>query len=828
MTAPAPVKPRPVGKHKGALLDARYATQLERKAKRLSTFATQIEILGANEAADKLVEEAVAYAYEKGLVTLDVETAAKKEWAHIEEAALDPYLGRIVLMQLGDTERQYLIWWETISKFAKQRILGLWCDPAVKKAGVNLKYDSKMLIGNEGFEWRGAGLLDAQLIEQILACGLTGDIGFTIKQTGMGPMMERWWGVELVKDDDVRMAWGELTPGVWHAPGETEEQGRIRKNYAADDCCAPILLLERQIPWIRELDLVRTLKLEMEFLPELAEMECRGMWMNRDEWAVLCREAEEGLAKAEAQLDHLFDVKVTYRTDMNGKVEVTRDKNYGSTDELKDLVHDWMLKNYGVEVIFTNAHFKAALIRAGMNPDRLDRLFVPRMVDNPDKEGSQMKVGYPKMNDYIVGSEHTDALWGSYRGKLPETAFAMTDTESDTFRLMKIIFVHENKDEIDLDLLPTNFGLPTELVEPILAFRDNNTKLSRYAWSWIGDPKIPGDTGLVNPITGRVHTDTTQTAADTGRLTTRPNFQNLPAKQAYRGVFQPRKGYKMIGADFSQIEPRIIGEISQAPTYMRVFWSEMPGTPGFEYWCGDTVTEPLDLYGSVGADIGVLPPDAARKSVAKKPEHSKGRKKSKIAVLGLGYGQQKKKFYISYLLDMGAFFPKSESDALFDGFWSAAQEVQAALDALSEIAWPGGDEFRGKKQTRKKSPRATWHPYVDKRVTWSESLGGRKRFFDITQKDYSYTVGRNHPIQSTGADILKETVIYTNREFRKRGLQAYIILTAHDELLGEVIEYQAEEAKRIMEQVMSKVGQRYCPHVPITADGYIGDFWIKD
>ena len=805
---------RPAGRFHGYRLDALTASQEERREAGLATTGTIIEIIGNGHDADTLIEEAVVYAYDKEVTTFDCETTG-----------LDPLTDKIILVQMGDGDRQYLIWWQTISEHAKANIKEMWCNPNVKKVGVNLKFDAKMLLGNEGLDWRGAGLLDCQIIEQLLNCGLMGEIGLTMKMTGMGPMADRWLGITLVKDEDVRTGWGDLEPGVW---GKDEESARIKRNYAADDVPVPMLLLKKQVPWIRELGLVKTLKLEMAFLPELAESEVRGLYLDRDEWTKLCWEAEEGLAKAERDLDTLFDVKVTYRTDMDGTVEITRDKNYASGEELKDLIRQWMLDNYAVEVISCNRHFVTALLKQGMNPDRLNKVFEQKMVPNPDKPGSEKKVGYPNMSDYIDGSDHVESVWEKYRSKLPEHAFAMTDTESKTLKLLKIIYNHPNKNEIDLTILPTAFGLPPELIDPLLAYRDYTTKVSRYAWSWIGDPRIAGDHGIVHPRTGRIHTDTTQAAADTGRTTTRPNFQNLPAKQAYRQCIRAPEGRKIIGADFSQIEPRIIGEISSCRTYMRVFWSEKPGTAGFDYWCGTDVKEPLDLYGAVGADIGVLPQDAARKSVAKKPENSKGRKKSKIAALGLGYGMQKKKFYVSYMLDMGTFALKEESDELFDGFWSAVSEVKESLDALSNIAYPGPEESRNGRVIKRKSPRACWHPFAEDRVTWSESLGGRRRFFTADQAGHSWTQGRNHPIQSTGADILKETVVEVARVFRERKLDAYIVLTAHDELLGEASIADAAAAAKIMEEQMSIVGERYCPHVPITAEAYVADFWQKD
>lgn len=813
-------------KWKDGYLDVLKLSDAERKARKLSSNQTIIEILGwgPDGVKDGLEEvtKMASWARQQHVITMDSETGAKEEYASDDWAALDPYKGKIVLFQVGNEERQYLIWWDTISEEAKAVVMDLWMDEKVRKVGVNLKFDQRMIFGDRGMHARGANLYDTQIIEQILTAGLIGDIGFAMKLSGMGAMALRWLGIKLVKDEDVRTGWAKMLPGQWVGPRESyasdEEyeqakvEGQVKKYYAADDLVIPVKILQCQLPWIRHFELVKTLKLEMKFLVDLAEMEVRGLPIDWDAWEALVVEAIEGYKKAQRDLDKLFNVEVTYRVDANGDVEVFRDKNYGSGDELKDLIRNWMWEHQRVDVICSNKHFKDSLAEAGMNPSRLEMLFEKKLVPNPDKPGSNMQVGYERMADYIEGSEHVPSHWLRFLPKLSgreesQGTFTLTSTETPVLKLMKII--HETpKDQIeDFPEIPTKIGLPPELVDPILALRKYGTLIQRYGYAW---------KDLIHPVTGRVHTDTTQAAADTGRLTTRPNFQNLPADQRYRAAAcKAPAGRKIIGADWSQIEPRIIAELSQAKSYMKVFWSERPGTEGFARWCGTDVKGPLDLYGSVGADIGVLPPDAADKKIAKLPENSKGRKKSKIAVLGLGYGQGTSKFWISYLLDMGAYHPRQESDDLFNGFWAAAEEVKETLDRLSDIADP------------QRSKRKVLHPWNDQKVTYSETLGGRKRFYAPGAGGW-WTQSRNQPVQGSGADILKHTVVELNKEYRRRKLDAFLLLTAHDELIGEAAEHCAQEAADLMGEYMSKIGQLYCPHVPITAEAYVADIWVKD
>lgn len=813
----------------GPLTSVRDLTDEQRRARKLSSLQTIVDVVG-----DEKIPEVVAYAREKGLVGFDTEIAAREEFANRPDAWKSPHTARIILTQIGDLDRQYIIWWETLSEESKAVIATLWNESTPKKAVVNGKYDAKMFLVDRGLDARVTGAYDCQLIEQILGCGLLGvDIGHTQKLTGMGAMSERWLGLTLLKDEEVRTGWEFMTPGKWwpteaeHAEAlrngmetrsyeDVKREGEIKRYYAADDVVVPIHLLQRQLPWIRELGLVETLKIEMEFLPVLAEMEVRGLQMDWPAWVQLIKEAEEKYTKAQRDLDALFEVKVTYRVDMEGHVEISRDKNYSSNEELVDLINAWMWKHRGIDVIGKNQHLRDALERGGMNASRLDKLFASFMVPNPDKPGAQMKVGYPHMTDYLTGASWQEGdkrrsvpdLWKRYKDKLSEHAFLLTTTDAKMLKLLRIL--HETPNDVidDLDYIPTKYGLPPELVNPILDYRKYGKLLGTYGYNF---------KDFINPVTERIHPDTTQCASDTGRLSSsEPNFQNLPGKAAYRAaVCRARPGYKIVGADFSQIEPRIIGQLSNCRTYMKVFWSDRPGTEGFKFWCGDDVTEVLDLYGTVGAGMGVLPPEGAKKSVAKLPESKPGRQKSKIAALGLGYGTGPPKFHLTYIRDTNEYARRSETDGIFNSFWSAAQEVKQTLDHFSDLADP--DE----------SKRRVYHPFAGDTITWSETLGGRKRYFTSDSFQW-WTQGRNHPIQGAGADILKRTCVEFGQWMWKEGIDGFLILTAHDELLAEVRADQAERVKQAMEFFMAKVGQRYCPNVPITAEGYVDDVWVKD
>jgi DNA polymerase I-like protein with 3'-5' exonuclease and polymerase domains len=756
----------------------------------LSTTDTIVEVVGDN----ALVLEAVEYMRSRKVGSFDLETTG-----------FDPFLDEIVLAQVGDEKCQYLIWWQTIDPAP---LLELLADEEVCKVGVNLKFDLRFILAKYGILTPIENVADAQLIDQVLHCGLTGSVGQTLRMTGMEALAARWLGLKLPKDEELRTGWGRMEPGNWthYSDGEEIPQGDAKRYYAADDVTVPMQVIRCQKPWIKHLGLGKTVRLEHAFLPVLAEVEVRGLTRDRDKWNALAREAEEKAVKAQRELDRIFEVTTTILEDEDGNVEYFRDKNYGSSDQLRDLIREWMAKHYGVDVILSNKHFRESLEKTGhIATGRLDKLFEKKLVPNPDKPGSNTQVAYPNMTDLV------EKLWDTYKAFLPEGAFHVLETDSKTFKFYRIL--HETPDhEIDRHM-PTTVGLPPELVNPILDSRDAATKLERYAWTW---------DDLVNPVTGKIHTSFTQAATDTGRMSSSPNFQNIPGDHRYRECFIAGKGNVFVGADYAQIEPRIIAEISGDPVYMRTFWSGHPLTPGYEFWCGDTVEEKLDLYVEVGKQVGLIPEHFTvvdckgdeEKGIEAILEGVEGRKQSKIVVLGLGYGTGKDKFHVMLILDSKQYHSKDYSDRLYDAFFQAVELVKRTLDNLSDLADP------------KKSKRKLWHPLVGDYVTYAETLGGRKRFFRDTAKGI-WTQSRNQPIQGTGGEIMKHAAVLLHRWRTAEGIEGGIVNMIHDEFMFEVREDQAALVREHMTRIMSKVGQSYCPHVPIDTDAYIEKFWVK-
>lgn len=774
-------------RHWGDFTDVTALSDEQRARRGLATMDSIIEVVGQ----DHLVKEAFEYALEKGLVGMDGETGG-----------FNAFKDELSLVQVGDAERQYLIWYQTVDPEYIDRI---WWDERICKVGVNLKFDIRFQYAQQGF--RGIrrpvkNVADALLIEQVLNCGLMGETGQTLKESGMGPMAKRWLGLELPKDEATRTGWHLMEPGNWERfrDGTPIPDGRKKKLYAADDIPIPLALVKKQKPWIKKLGLKATIAMEHRFLPVLAEIEHRGIKIDRDQWQALSDEAIEKLRIAQDKLDELFDVTRSIKIDRDGHGVVTRDRNFNSTEQLKDLVNEYMWDHHKVDVIFTNAHFERALRRnEKLNPARLDRLFQKRMEPDPEKPGKKKKVAYPKMSDVV------ENFWDLYSRYLPKGAFRLQKLDKDTLKLYRVVFETPD-DEVDPEF-PTTVGLPPTLVDPLLERSDASKKVGTYGTNWFE---------RMDETTGRVHASFLQAALATGRLSTQPNIQNLPRDERYRKAFVAAPGYIFVGRDWSSIEPRVQAQVSQDPFLMRVFWSECPGTAGYRKWCKDRPDGTLGLYTELGKTLGLVPKHLNEDNVKSDKKGAEGRQQSKVAELSLGYGTGDAKFFRAMVRELGKMLPFEYTSHLRRAYWDAKPLAKEAFDGFSALANP------------EISSRKVWHPYLEKEVCWAETIGGRKRFFSPTNEGW-WTQSRNMPIQGTaGGDILKVATILINEWAWENNLDIWVVNLIHDEFILECAEGLEDFAYEKLGQIMIDVAQHYCPDVPISSSGYKAHYWVKD
>jgi DNA polymerase-1 len=278
---------------------------------------------------------------------------------------------------------------------------------------------------------------------------------------------------------------------------------------------------------------------------------------------------------------------------------------------------------------------------------------------------------------------------------------------------------------------------------------------------------------LIHPQTGRVHTSFNQAVAATGRLSSSdPNLQNIPIRteigREIRRAFVAEPGYRLVSADYSQIELRVLAHLSDDDTLIAAF--------------------------ARGEDIH------DRTAMKVFGEHSglsahELRRRAKIINYALLYG----KTAFTLAKDIGV--PQEAAQAFIDAYFAGFPNVRGFID-----------------QT-----------LADARTTGvvKTMFGRRRPVPELTSKNFQIRaaaerVAVNLPIQGTAADILKRAMIDVHAGLRAAHPRARMILTVHDELLFEAPADQSEEVAAFVREKMSNA---VALKVPLDVDVGIGENW---
>lgn len=277
----------------------------------------------------------------------------------------------------------------------------------------------------------------------------------------------------------------------------------------------------------------------------------------------------------------------------------------------------------------------------------------------------------------------------------------------------------------------------------------------------------------VHPKTGRVHTSFNQTGTATGRLSSSdPNLQNIPAKTEVgvdiRRAFIAPPGKVLLGADYSQIELRVLAHLSGDEALIEAFQR------------GE------DLHRRTAAILFGVPLEAV---------DSRMRTIAKRVNFGIIYG------ITPYGLARDQGISQEEAKALIDRFFQAYPKVAEFVEKLVEEARNTG---------------------------YARTLFGRKRPLPGLRNPERRGIGQdrrnaiNTPIQGTAADLMKLAMLRIHKAWKDGKLPAEMILQIHDELVFEVAESDAEEAGKIVRELMEGVWEL---RVPLKVDIKVGRNW---
>lgn len=324
--------------------------------------------------------------------------------------------------------------------------------------------------------------------------------------------------------------------------------------------------------------------------------------------------------------------------------------------------------------------------------------------------------------------------------------------------------------KLGLDIPSTGEAILATLDHPVakllLQYRENEKLLTAFGENLLDK---------IHKKTGRIHPDFMQIGADTGRFAcSNPNLQQIPADSAFRSCFIPEPGYKFVVADYSQIELRIMAELSQDPVFLEAFRNNE------------------DLHTLTASQMYGIP----REQVDKKMRFN-----AKSINFGLMYGRGANS--LSIQLGVSA----EEAEKLLEKYFATYKKVKAWLDKVGREAVKKG---------------------------YSTTLSGRKRWYrelDPGDPGYQRAVshierqGKNTPIQGTSADMTKFALVGIYNALKEGRYDAFPIHTVHDEIVVEVREDQSEAIREIVEREMIKSGQMLLKLVPVKAEVKISSVW---
>ncbi len=313
----------------------------------------------------------------------------------------------------------------------------------------------------------------------------------------------------------------------------------------------------------------------------------------------------------------------------------------------------------------------------------------------------------------------------------------------------------------------TRLANKSDIVADILDFRQLQKLKSTYV------DALPQ---MINRKTGRIHTSYNQAVASTGRLSSNnPNLQNIPIRtergREVRKAFIPRDNdHIILSADYSQIELRIIAEISKDENMLDAFFKG------------------LDIHTATAARVYNIPLEEV---------NSTQRRNAKAVNFGIIYGQS------AFGLSQNLGIPRKEAAEIIENYFNTYPNIKKYMNDTMQFARENG--------------------YV-------ETIMGRRRYLrDInsanqTVRGFAERNAINAPIQGSAADMIKIAMIRIHKEIKDQKLNSKMTMQVHDELVFDVIRTESGAMKKIISEGMKNAIKM---EVPILVEIGEGNNWLE-
>lgn len=264
------------------------------------------------------------------------------------------------------------------------------------------------------------------------------------------------------------------------------------------------------------------------------------------------------------------------------------------------------------------------------------------------------------------------------------------------------------------------------------------------------------------------------------------NLQQIPARGELagiiRGAFPASEGYKMVCADYSGFEVAIIAEFSDDGVWL------------------DALNHNKDLHGELCSRTFNIPLSDVRKPFPLKPDMSY-RDIQKILTFGVAYGMSEYKLAATLYIDV------KKAKKILKNFLNGIPQVKKFLNTVGELA-----VRRGYIAT----------PQPLRRIRWFEPHNDNFKEIEAIRRK-----GKNTPIQSTNANLIKLAMVNLQEEIDKNNWDVHLLLSIHDEVLAEARIGQEDEWAKVQQKIMEESAYTVLKKVKISAEPKISDVWMK-
>lgn len=286
---------------------------------------------------------------------------------------------------------------------------------------------------------------------------------------------------------------------------------------------------------------------------------------------------------------------------------------------------------------------------------------------------------------------------------------------------------------------------------------------------------VEGINNLINPIDGRIHSSFNQAIATTGRISsTDPNMQNIPVRtelgRQLRRVFVASPSKKLVDADYSQVELRVLADMSGDEDMIEAFDSGM------------------DIHRRTASQVFNVPFEEVSGDL---------RSAAKAVNFGIIYG--KSDFGLAKDLDISIARAKEYIENYFDRF----PKIKGFMDQIVSSAEKTG---------------------------YSTTILGRRRYIpeikssNFVEKNRGIRAAMNAPIQGSAADIIKIAMVNVHNRLEEEGLKSNLILQVHDELIVEAPENEVDRVSTLLKEEMENAVNL---KVNLDVDLNVGDSWYE-